>query len=170
MTLALPPNLAVLADRVASGSACKPPLQYGKNVYNQSLTGEIEQWVKECQSPPSARALLYSLNDDPEAHEIAQADEGDATSDLLHSIHHRREGDFWNSKWWIRQISHPVLQSVHGGSKGAQSFVDAVESITKGAGTVCGAKRLDELRDTQAKEFRQLLRATFDLQGDRWGD
>nr|WP_256478348.1 hypothetical protein [Notoacmeibacter sp. MSK16QG-6] len=38
-----------------------------------------------------------------EAHDIAQAHEGDALFDQLHAIVHRIEGDEWNANYWYRR-------------------------------------------------------------------
>jgi hypothetical protein len=44
--------------------------------------------------------VLHLLNDDFNGcHELAQTQEGNPYSDHLHSIAHRREPDYWNSKW-----------------------------------------------------------------------
>ncbi|KAK0491567.1 hypothetical protein IW261DRAFT_1438353, partial [Armillaria novae-zelandiae] len=40
----------------------------------------------------------------------AQSDDGNLTSNYLHAQLHRREGDYWNSKWWLgtgMQSAHP---------------------------------------------------------------
>lgn len=43
-----------------------------------------------------------------EAHALAQA-RPDADGSVLHAIMHRREPDFWNSKyWWHRAPNHPL--------------------------------------------------------------
>lgn len=44
------------------------------------------------------------------AHEVAQSDEGEPDHDLLHYFVHRREGDFGNAGYWLREVErHPVF-------------------------------------------------------------
>lgn len=81
------------------------------------------------------KAALHLLNDDiHECHEISQAHDGDPEFDLLHSILHRREGDFWNSQWWIGRLKSPLLTELYGGKnlteakRNAKSFVKRVEN------------------------------------------
>ena len=38
-----------------------------------------------------------------EAHEIAQAHEGDAIADWLHAVLHKIEGDAGNARYWYRR-------------------------------------------------------------------
>jgi hypothetical protein len=47
-----------------------------------------------------------------ESHSISQ-NIPTTTGSFWHGIMHRREGDFWNSKYWFRQVkSHPVFSSL----------------------------------------------------------
>ena len=44
-----------------------------------------------------------------ECHRIAQSHES-PDGNYWHAIMHRREGDFWNSKYWFRRVGqHPML-------------------------------------------------------------
>ena len=45
------------------------------------------------------------------AHERAQANEGEAASDLVHAHLHRREGDLGNAAYWYRRAGEPVATS-----------------------------------------------------------
>jgi hypothetical protein len=66
-----------------------------------------------------------------ESHEISQ-ELASPTGSFWHAILHRREGDFWNSKYWYARCpSHPVLRT-----------------IAVGAGTILGAD--PATRSTQA--------------------
>lgn len=91
---------------------------------------------------------------------------------LTHSYHiSTTEGDYWNSKYWLRRTSsHPFLDfySEAKGDKGqgatrAMSFVDQVEAVAKGkkagsASTACGARNLVEgVKGLQARELVALV-------------
>src|SRR4051812_18805083 len=74
--------------------------------------GEAELFAPHAvRDPSAARACLAALHlwfDDLDgSHRISQdlpTPEGSA----WHGIMHRREGDFWNSKYWFRRVgSHP---------------------------------------------------------------
>jgi hypothetical protein len=48
-----------------------------------------------------------------QAHQVAQADEGEPDHDFLHGIVHRREGDLSNANYWFRSAgSHPCFHSI----------------------------------------------------------
>jgi hypothetical protein len=48
-----------------------------------------------------------------ESHQISQGIPT-ATGSYWHAIIHRREGDFWNSKYWFRRVDkHPVFEPLH---------------------------------------------------------
>jgi hypothetical protein len=48
-----------------------------------------------------------------ESHRISQ-EIPTPTGSYWHGILHRREGDFWNSKYWFRRVGeHPVFESLH---------------------------------------------------------
>ncbi|CBQ72779.1 conserved hypothetical protein [Sporisorium reilianum SRZ2] len=113
--------------------------------------------------------ILHLLNDDIEsAHTLVQDDDGNRDSNLIHSILHRREGDFWNSKWWLDQFSHPFLQQLYAeksldGKAGAKQFVDMIDNITsKGATTACAAQRdVKQAKEWQWKEHSTLAHYLF---------
>ena len=54
--------------------------------------------------------LLYDCLD--ESHRISQ-DIETASGSFWHAIMHRREGDFWNAKYWFRRVGrHPVFEAI----------------------------------------------------------
>jgi hypothetical protein len=100
-------------------------------VFDPGLTGAIDG----LDASDAVKAGLHVLNDDLErAHELAQAHEGDKTCDYWHAIVHRREGDFDNAKYWLRQVGrHPVLSRVYdGGPSAAIGFIDRCRDAKAG--------------------------------------
>ncbi|SPO27337.1 uncharacterized protein UTRI_10454 [Ustilago trichophora] len=115
-------------------------------------------------------AILHLLNDDlSSAHTLVQEDDTNIDSNLIHSILHRREADFWNSKWWLDQFSHPFLDQLYKqrnlqGKKGAKQFVDMIQRLTsnKGAITACAAQRdVNEAKKWQWEEHSSLVQYLF---------
>lgn len=72
---------------------------------------------------PELRAGIWLYVDDlHRSHEISQSIQS-STGAFWHAIMHRREGDFWNSKYWWRQVGkHPALEG------DPYAFVDLVEA------------------------------------------
>jgi len=108
------------------------------------------------------------------AHAIAQAVE-DADGSLLHAIMHRREPDYWNSKYWFRRVGkhpcypaiaanasallkpeHPKLASrlISNGVWDPFAFVDACE---KAASTGTAGTEVCILQEIQRLEFESFL-------------
>ncbi|RSH85748.1 hypothetical protein EHS25_003889 [Saitozyma podzolica] len=126
-----------------------PPLEPGKKVYDPKLT----KTIASLDEHEYVKAALHLANDDiHNCHEIAQAHEGDTIADILHATLHRREGDYWNSKWWWSRIpAHPTIKSV----ADSKAFVDACERLN---GT--GSKEEDQLRERQWDELKGLVEFT----------
>jgi hypothetical protein len=119
-----------------------------ERIFDPSLTAIID----ELDVSDDVKAGLHLLNDDLyRSHLLAQAHEGDKTCDYWHAIVHRREGDFGNAQYWLRQVGrHPVLSRVHdGGPAEALRFVDRCRTATP-------AER-EELEATQRREMLGLL-------------
>ncbi|EPQ28087.1 uncharacterized protein PFL1_04414 [Pseudozyma flocculosa PF-1] len=163
---ALPASLLPLLSR---GSAASPASSLPSLRPTQPHDATLHPTIEALSSPPSLRAMLHLLNDDlSSAHEIAQSDEGNPSSDLIHSILHRREADYWNSKWWLDQFRHPILPVVYEKQdyaevrRSAKRFVDEVEALVGGKGrggatTACGAqKKMEELKRWQWRELSLL--------------
>ena len=125
-------------------------------VYRQDLQRSIDK-----ESKDALKAALYLLNDDiHNAHMLAQSGEGDPDFDFIHSIVHRREGDFWNSRCWTDQVDHPVLRdtwdSVTRDLKQARTKAKDY-NLRVEAWTVAGGKDEDEERELQELQHRELM-------------
>ena len=97
---------------------------------------ELRRWLNRNarQTPELAVCGLWLLCGDLNlSHEISQRIETPDGS-FWHGIMHRREGDFWNSKYWFRRVGkHPVLKSLAQTPYGdAQAFVDRCEAAMNG--------------------------------------
>lgn len=83
-----------IAAQLLSDTRPPPPLR-PKHLYDASLKAQINK----LRDPVPIRAALHLANDDvTSAHDEAQSNQGDGTSDYVHAQLHRREGDYWNSK------------------------------------------------------------------------
>ncbi|KAG7447719.1 uncharacterized protein BT62DRAFT_930746 [Guyanagaster necrorhizus] len=145
------------AREIASILLARPiPSLKPSNVYDSSLTPRIDALS---DSIPVLSAL-HLLNDDIDrAHTLAQSDDGNLTSNYLHAQLHRREGDYWNSKWWLgtgMQSSHPVLDKVHGNTYQAKQFVDDCQAVLD------MSYRANELEARQWQELKLTLEYALD--------
>jgi len=79
---------------------------------------------------PALQAAIWLYVDDlEESHAIAQTIDSPIGA-YWHGIVHRREGDFWNAKYWFRQVSSiPLVIDDYEPSR----FVDQVESVSPGS-------------------------------------
>ncbi|EOR01132.1 hypothetical protein E3P92_01786 [Wallemia ichthyophaga] len=103
-----------------------PALNLDQEVYYPPLTGDIDKLAASFH----VKASLHMLNDDIKStHYYAEMNQGDSLLDYLHAIVHRREGDFWNSKWWFARVKHPLLQQVYNAKLQPAKVVDKVEEI-----------------------------------------
>jgi hypothetical protein len=120
---------------------------------------ELRKWINQHSrsTAPLVRCGLWLLCGDLNAsHEISQTVETPDGS-FWHGIMHRREGDFWNSKYWFRRVGkHPVLAALAATPYGdAQKFVDRCEAASGGnAGTQAN------LAELQWQEWQELFAHT----------
>nr|CDI53300.1 conserved hypothetical protein [Melanopsichium pennsylvanicum 4] len=161
----LPSELLTLLQR--DGTASLPPLRPQKP-YSVELKSSISS-LTPCL-PIAVVGMLHLLNDDIDAaHALVQDDDSNKDSNLIHSILHRREGDFWNSKWWLNQFSHDFLNELYkhrnmDGRTGAKQFVDMVERVTsQGAVSACAAQSdVNLAKEWQWKEHSNLAHYVLD--------
>lgn len=128
-----------------------PPM-VPSHVYNAELTAKINALPLHA----NVKAGLHLLNDDwKKAHDLVEPLDPDQTANYWHAIVHRREGDFWNSKWWFRKIRHPLLKTVYGNdeNRGAQAFVDQVERGENP--TLLEEKQFNEMRLLMEYAFKE---------------
>lgn len=94
----------------------------------KAVTPELSKLLAGVPDDIRAGVWLY-LDDLERSHHISQS-LASHTGSFLHAVMHRREGDFWNSKYWYRNSAgHPVLGSL---PFDPMVFVDEVESRGKG--------------------------------------
>lgn len=81
------------------------------------LNGKLRTWfapmglTSSTERSLRATALLYHDHHD-EAHDLVQ-DGVESDVSLIHAILHRREPDFWNSKYWFRRVlDHPIYRTL----------------------------------------------------------
>ncbi len=79
-----------------------------------ALNASLDQALRESKLPPTnlqlVRSLILLWHDHLDAsHTISQTIENPDGS-LVHAIMHRREPDYWNSKYWWRRVGkHPCF-------------------------------------------------------------
>jgi len=104
------------------------PLLVPESVWDNSLTAKIDKLT----AAPLIKAGLHLLNDDiHNCHIIAQEHEN-SDGNYWHAILHRREPDYWNSKYWYRRVdNHPVIQQMKNEEVGWDpfNFVDQCEKF-----------------------------------------
>ena len=143
------PELAGLLE-----SAAMPSLDGGP------INLELGHWLqsdgaKDAKLPPLATCGLWLVCGDLDAsHEISQSIETPDGS-FWHGIMHRREGDFWNSKYWFRRVGpHPVLKQLASTDYGdSQAFVDRCE-----AALASGGVEIQSCESSQWREWQLLFK------------
>lgn len=67
--------------------------------------------IQEMDDPVLEAAIWLYVDDLDRSHSTSQGIQ-DSTGSMWHAIMHRREGDFSNAKYWLRQAgSHPAFQT-----------------------------------------------------------
>jgi hypothetical protein len=142
----------------------------GRGIPDRALKGRLDALsprtlfapavVKDTDFASACLAALWLLHDFlDEAHAIAQ-DIDTAEGSWWHAIMHRREGDYWNSKYWLRRVGrHPAFATLNDRLIGRGLpvwdpfvFVDQCERAARGGG------ELEEIcRETQREEWHVLF-------------
>ncbi|CAF3864764.1 unnamed protein product [Rotaria magnacalcarata] len=138
-----------------------PPTDHSKRVsstpWNQTVHNEILQLQKNSTTPLFAIASLHLFNDDiGSCHDIVEKHSGHDIADYLHYLLHRREGDYWNAKWWIRQLKSQEFKSVYLSEKynlfGNQKNTDDLSN----------SAQLDDFEDNGNFLFRKSEHTSFE--------
>ncbi len=143
---------------------------------NERLTILFKQQAAPAIVQPATRGLILLWHDHLDAaHTIAQGIENPDGS-LVHAMMHRREPDYWNSKYWWRRVGeHPcypklarrvgeflrgkgeadlATKLVPSGKWDASAFVDACEAA---ADQKPVSTHVQVLREIQRMEFETAL-------------
>ena len=125
------------------------PLLVPESVWDNSLTAKIDKLT----AAPLIKAGLHLLNDDiHNCHIIAQEHEN-SDGNYWHAILHRREPDYWNSKYWYKRVAdHPVIHNMQKEKPGWDpfNFVDQCEKFNTA-----------QTRQIQLQEMTLLLNYTI---------
>jgi len=114
----IPELLRQLLDRSdlpALGPQSRPGARPGAQIEHEAKA-LLSKLALSDRAQDLIRGTLLLWHDHLEAaHTIAQAIE-DADGSLLHAIMHRRESDYWNSKYWFRRVGkHPCYPAIANG-------------------------------------------------------
>ncbi len=80
-----------------------------------------EEWLQKL--PPLEQALWWLYVDDLDRSHVLCQDYSSGLGAYIHGVVHRREGDFWNSKYWFRKTSVRIAEIE------PSKFVDQVEAV-----------------------------------------
>lgn len=118
-----------MAALVPSGPASRDAVAtVGEAVNSPALSG----------LPAVQSGLWLYVDELDRSHDISQGLH-DPTGSFWHAMMHRREGDFWNSKYWYRNAGHhPAMEDAQlvGAGYEPYGFVDAVEQVHAGLSDV----------------------------------
>jgi hypothetical protein len=106
---------------IAQKLASHEPELYPEDVWDETLDLRIDRLNVDAGLPddrkPYALAVksgLYLWNENLEKSHALSQQIKNATGSYWHGIMHRMEGDYWNSKYWFRQVGrHPVFDALH---------------------------------------------------------
>jgi len=97
--------------------------------------GRVYPNVKSTPDATAVAAGLLEMHDLVGSHELAQSIEGRGghqAGDYWHAIHHRREPDAFNAKYWFRQVgAHPVHERLAMATRAFFSLAQASDQATE---------------------------------------
>lgn len=107
--------------------------------------------------------LLHDFLD--ESHKISQDIESTSGS-FWHGIMHRREGDFWNSKYWFRRVGqHPAFDAI---AEEAKRVAASRQDATVGAYAPWNPFTFVDLCEATANGHTELCDYCLDVQQVEW--
>ena len=124
-----PPALAIIESAPLPGLKAEPACSETHQAIQTLLKSDAS--IAAVPTTPQAESLalagLWLLAGELDrSHELSQAIET-ATGSYWHGIMHRREGDFWNSKYWFRRVGrHTVLEELSRQIAAQREQVDSV--------------------------------------------
>lgn len=123
------------------------PLDQAMPALVGARSNESSAIVHRIGAAPVVLAGLWLYVDDLDrSHSITQ-DIHTATGSYWHAIMHRREGDFWNAKYWFRKVgAHPAIGLI---GYDPFDFVDQCESDR--------GQNAAELVEIQRREWKALF-------------
>ncbi|PWN18270.1 hypothetical protein BCV69DRAFT_285244 [Microstroma glucosiphilum] len=162
-----------------------------QSAFSPELSTEITSLAQSERWSDGLRAALHLLNDETgKAHDVVTDREDCEACNVVHAVLHRREADYWNSKYWYSRLSHPWIlsfypppsssspQSLSTARSSAKQFVDEVQSLASGSGrgkggtasSACGAKNLlAGVKERQEAELKGLVRYLWEHRGEKSG-
>jgi hypothetical protein len=106
---------------------------------------------------------------EPQAHAIVQS-HADGTGAVWHAILHRREGDFSNAKYWVRQVGrHPAYSAIAARVGGMLCDLPADKSLLKlAASSWDAAAFVDLIADAERSNDPTRRRLAVEIQRCEW--
>ncbi|CAO1626278.1 unnamed protein product [Parajaminaea phylloscopi] len=138
--------------------------------FDPLLKSAIRKEAQTSRWTPALEASVHLLNDDlTAAHDIVTDREDEMDCNLSHAVLHRREGEWWNSLYWARQLSHPFVEATYGSRAGCADFFQLVKdtaSVSKKRRSHSQEKDkdLDSVQSTQEKELKGLVKWLWEHQ------
>ena len=125
------------------------------------ILAAAERLIETIDSPLLRAGLWLYVDELDRSHQISQGVHTKEGS-LWHAIMHRREGDFWNSKYWLRQAGDVSILTAATGDP--FEFVDRVERAPSrpSVSNVADAERSEDSVEALVKLQRREWLALFE--------